>query len=128
MEEIDEKERLWNEIKHLIDSKITSNNTAMFTKSQNKRFWVKKVTNSYIRIEREDSNMDYEDISKHDFIDLWIDLHNSTYIKIGYMQKDLHQGQNRHTAVIFSILAELPYISYKKIRNGLRYYLDSERL
>lgn len=128
MERNIDNERLWNDVKDFVERKIRENATEMYTNSQRKRFWVKGVTGSYIRVEREDSKLPFEDIPTGDFIDIFRDLQNPKYISAGYMQKDLHGGQNRHTAVSFTLISKQPYIKSRKVGRGLRYYLILDNL
>ena len=118
-----DKERLWRDVKKFVEDRINSNDKEMYTNSQKKRFWVKAVTNSYIRVEREKSKLPHEDIPRMDFIDIWTDLNKPKFISNGYAQKDLHGGQNRHTAVTFSIISKQDYIEPKKVGKGLKYFI-----
>ena len=61
MSEDFDKERLWKDVKKYVENRINSNDKEMYTNSQKKRFWVKAVTNSYIRVEREKSKLPHED-------------------------------------------------------------------
>jgi len=128
MEKNVDKERLCNDVKDFVDRKIKEKHTEMHTNIQQKKFWLMEVTNSYIRIERQDSKLPFEDIPLGDFIDIFRDLQNPKYISAGYMQKDLHGGQNRHTAVSFTLISKQPYIKSRKVGGGLRYYLIQDKL
>lgn len=131
MSESTDEERLWNDVKQFVEKRVNANQTEMFTNAQRKRFWLKSVTNSFIRIERENSEYDKEDIPKQDFKDIWNDLHHPKFIKTGYIQNDLQhiQGhQNRHTAVSFALISKQPYIEMKKVGKGLRFYLNKTKL
>ena len=128
MSEDFDKERLWKDVKKYVESRINSNDKEMYTISQKKRFWVKAVTNSYIRVEREKSKLPHEDIPQTDFIDIWTDLNKPKFISNGYAQKDLHGGQNRHTAVTFSIISKQDYIEPKKVGKGLKYFVSIDKL
>jgi len=108
------KEKIWVDLKNIIKKRIDDGNISMKTKSQGKKFWLRKVVDSNIRIEREDSDKKYEEIPKSDFIDIWEDLQKDKFREKGYKQKDLHEGNNWHTAASFSIMAKLPYIKWKK--------------
>ena len=127
-----DKERLWKDIKRFVEKRIRENHTEMYTNVQRKRFWIKDVNNSYIHIKREHSEREKpEDIPKQDFIDIWEDLHNSKFSKMGYKQSNLQETQghqNRHTAVSFALISKQPYIEMKKVGNGLRFYLNKTKL
>ena len=123
-----DKEHLWRDAKKFLEDRIKSNNKEMYTNSQKKRFWIKAVTKSYIRVERENSKLPHEDIPRLDFIDIWIDMNKPKYISNGYTQKDLHEGQNRHTAVTFSIISKQDYINTKKVGRGLKYFVNEKKL
>ena len=120
---LEDPEFLWRDIKQYVEQRIKDGKTTMYTSSQNKTFWLLSATSSYIRVEREKSKLSHEDIPKSDFIDIWKDLHNPKYISSGYTQKDLHGGQNRHTAVTFSLISNIPYIETKEVGRSLRYFL-----
>jgi len=128
MQEEFDNERLWRDIKKFINDRINLNSKEMYTNSQKKRFWIKAITNTFIRVEREKSKLPYEDIPRNDFIDIWSDLNKSKFIFSGYAQKDLHGGQNRHTAVTFSIISKLDYIESKKVGKGLKYFISKDKL
>jgi len=119
-----DKEKMWKDIQIYVKDRIDKNQTEMHTNNQRKKFWLKGATNTYIRVQREDSNKIKEDIPKNDFIDIWLDLNNPRYSSAGYLQRDLQNGNNRHSAVSFTLISKLPYIRTKKIRNGLRFFLD----
>ena len=123
---LEDPEFLWRDIKRYVEQRIKDGKKTMYTKSQNKRFWLVSADLSFIRVKREDSKQPYEDIPREDFVDIWKDLNRPRYISNGYTQKDLHGGQNRHTAVTFSILFDIPYIETEKVRRSLRYYLKKQ--
>jgi len=125
--DIEDPEFLWRAIKQYVAQRIKDRKTTMYTKSQNKRFWLISETSSYIRIKREKSIQLHEDIPKSDFIDIWKDLNGPKYISKGYTQKDLHGGQNRHTAVTFSILSDISFIETIENGRGLKYYLKKDK-
>ena len=122
------KEKLWNDIKDMVEKRINEGNTMMETKAQRKRFWLKKVMNNFIRVKREDSRLPYEDIPRTDFIDIWKDLNKKEYAPIGYMQSDLHGGQNRHSALSFALIGMLPYIEWRKVGNAWKLFLKYQQL
>lgn len=126
MSELIDKERLWKDVKRFVEKRLHENKTEMYTNARKKRFWLKNATDSYIRIEREDSERDKEDIPKQDFIDIWNDLHHPKYSSSGYMIKDLQGGNNWHSSVTFTLISKLPYIELKKIGGGTRYFLKQE--
>ena len=105
MTDINDKERLWNDVKCFVEKRLVDNHTEMYTTAQKRRFWLVKTTNSFIRVKRERSKYEHEDIPKTDFIDMWIDLNNPKYITNGYSRTDLHNGNNWHSAVSFSLIA-----------------------
>lgn len=117
------EEKLWNDIKNMVEERINDRNTMMETKAQEKRFWLIKVTNTSIRVKREDSNLLYEDIPKTDFINIWKDLNKEEYASRGYRQRDLLGGQNRHSAVSFALVGMLPYIEWKRVDNAWELFL-----
>ena len=108
-----DNEQLWKDVKQFVEQKIDEKQTTMYTNIQLKKFWLKGTTQSHIRVEREDSKLPFEDIPKGDFVDIWGDLHHSKYGLRGYMQKDLHGGQNRHTAVSFTLISKQPPLKDK---------------
>jgi len=122
------KEKLWNDIKDMVEKRINEGNTMMETKAQRKRFWLKKVMSNFIRVKRKDSRHPYEDIPRTDFIDIWKDLNKKEYASIGYMQSDLHGGQNRHSALSFALIGILPYIEWRKVGNAWRLFLKYQQL
>ena len=105
--------KLWNDIKNMVEKRIKEGNTMMETKAQGKRFWLKEVTSTFIKVRREDSRLPFENIPGTDFVDIWKDLNRKEYAS-GYGQKDLHDGQNRHSALSFALVGLLPYIEWLK--------------
>jgi len=84
--------------------------------------------NNFVRVKREDSRLPYEDIPRTDFIDIWKDLNKKGYASIGYMQSDLHGGQNRHSALSFALMGMLPYIEWRKVGNAWKLFLKYQEL
>ncbi|EMR75695.1 hypothetical protein MBGDF03_00943 [Thermoplasmatales archaeon SCGC AB-540-F20] len=123
MSELIDREKLWNDVKCFVEKRLRENHTEMYTTAQKRRFWLVKTTNSFIRVKRERSKYEHEDIPKTDFIDMWNDLNNSKFIKSGYSRRDLHNGDNWHSAVSFSLIAKLDYISEVKEGRGLKYFI-----
>jgi len=117
------EEKLWNDIKEMVEKRINDRDTMMETKAQKKRFWLIKVMNNFIRVKREDSRLPYEDIPKTDFIAIWEDLNKAEYASTGYMQSDLHDGQSRHSAVSFALVGMLPYIKWEKVGRAWKLFL-----
>ena len=99
----------------------------METKAQGARFQLIDVTDSCIRIVRENSNLPYEDIPKEDFIDIWRDLKSDAYTLEGYKVTDLQKGNNRHSSLSFALVGELPYIEWRKVGPAWRLFLISEK-
>jgi len=126
MTELIDAERLWKDVKSFVMRRLDKDKTEMFTNTRRKRFWLKDATNSYVRVEREDSKYAKENIPKQDFIDIWKDLHRPKYSSSGYMIKDLQGGNNWHSSVSFALISKLPYIELKKIGRGTRYFLKQE--
>jgi len=117
------KEKLWSDIKSMVENKINQQDTMMETKVQKKRFQLVKVTDSFVRVKRKGSKLPYEDIPKTDFIDIWDDLNKEEYASTGYMQGDLHGGQNRHSAVSFALVGILPYIEWRRVGAAWKLFL-----
>jgi len=128
MSELIDKEKLWKDTKRFVEKRIRENQIEMYTNTRRKRFWLKAATNSYIRVKRENSKYEHEDIPKGDFGDIWSDLHNPKYISKGYMHNDLQGGYNWHSSVSFALISKQPYIEMREIRNGRRFYLNKAKL
>ncbi len=107
-------DKLWNDVKKVVERKIDIGEELVQTKAQGRKFWLVKVTEGYVRIKRERSSLPHEDVPKSDFIEIWEDLNKMEYVE-GYAQSDLQEGQNWHSAVSFALVGMLPYIRWKKI-------------
>ena len=127
MEKLD-KEKLWFDVRSFVNKRLRDNRTEMYTTVQRRRFWLIDATSSCIRVKRERSNYEYEDIPREDFIDMWLDLNDPKFKSGGYARKDLQNGYNWHSAVSFSLIAQLLYIKEIKEGRTRKYYLINEVL
>jgi len=120
----DKMEQLWNDVKSLVEQR---KDTWMKTKAREQRFRLDDVTDTYVRIVRENSSLPYEDIPKEDFMDIWKDLISDMYTLKGYKVTDLQKGNNRHSSLSFALVGELPYIEWQKIGLAWGLFLISEK-
>ena len=116
-------EKLWNDVKDMVQRMLIEGNVSVETKAQKQRFTIIKLTDNFIRVTRKRSKLQSEDIPKEDFIDIWKDLNRSHYVVEGYQQRDLQEGQNRHSALSFALVGMLPYIEWKQVGRAWKLYL-----
>ncbi len=57
-------DKLWNDVRKVVERKIEAGDEMVRTKAQGPKFWLVRVTRGYVRVERERSSLPHEDIPK----------------------------------------------------------------